>query len=295
MSSLVVPTVPTISHPVGTEKDEQYQWCPDRPDCPDQLAQDGVKIKGSLGGLLARLRDDSAIEIERTRHVLSNPPFPFILPPDPSSEVGTVGTVGTINNINDLTCPDLGWDGRDSRDTPDWGGEAADDGVADLRWMGLSQEVVVSGLLAASRIRPAARACGDADPWAAGIAELQRMLPLDGFSPDQWMLVQRGCAALLEGWGAEMRRLGWNTADAFGVHPEVPGTAVCCYGLGVLLNGGSVVEMTKAGAKVRCRSGAHQSFTRLAGTGAVPIWTAGKHPLPSSGSGEPAWATPDDD
>jgi len=115
----------------------------------------------------------------------------------------------------------------------------------------------------------------DADPWAEGVAQLQSMPPLPGFEAGRWRLVLLDCRALLELWGSEMRRLGWKTEDGFGINPRAPGASVNCYGLGVLLKGGKVVEMTATGAKVQCMSGVHQSFVRPRGSGAVPIWTVG--------------------
>lgn len=114
-----------------------------------------------------------------------------------------------------------------------------------------------------------------AEPWAEGIAHLQNMPPLPGFEAGRWRLVLLDCTALLELWGSEMRRLGWKTEDGFGINPRAPGASVNCYGLGVLLKGGKVVEMTATGAKVQCLSGVHQSFVKPRGLGAVPIWTAG--------------------
>ncbi len=90
------------------------------------------------------------------------------------------------------------------------------------------QAQMVAGLLAASRIRPTAKINAEppeliltaktADPWNDGIAKLQRMWALDGFTADRWELVQAGCAALLSDWGDEMRRLGWSTPIA----PAIP-------------------------------------------------------------------------
>ncbi len=71
-----------------------------------------------------------------------------------------------------------------------------------------------------------------------------------------------------------MRALGWSTVDAFGAHPTAPAVAVRSYGLGLLLNGGRVVEMTGTGAGIELRNGVRQTFMRGSGTGAVPVWDA---------------------
>jgi hypothetical protein len=114
-----------------------------------------------------------------------------------------------------------------------------------------------------------------AGPWVAGVARLQSMPPLAGFSFHRWGRVCLDCAELVERWGAEMQQLGWSVEDAFGIHPKVPGTAVQCYGLGVLLNGGKLVELTAAGATIERPNGVRHKFIRPPVQSAVPIWTAG--------------------
>ncbi len=93
-------------------------------------------------------------------------------------------------------------------------------------------------------------------------------------TPDRWALLCSDCSSLLERHGGDMRALGWSTADAFGAHPTAPAAAVCCYGLGLLLNGGREVEMTGMGATIELRNAVRQTFLRGSGTGAAPIWDA---------------------
>lgn len=109
--------------------------------------------------------------------------------------------------------------------------------------------------------------------WNAGVAHLQRMLSPNGFPMDRWATICADCARLLEQHGADLRRLGWSTVDAFGVHPEAPVVAVRCYGLGLLLNGGKVFDLTEQRAGIKLPSGAQLTFSRAPRTGAVPIWT----------------------
>jgi hypothetical protein len=99
------------------------------------------------------------------------------------------------------------------------------------------------------------------------------MPPLEGFAPQRWQRLCLDCAALLDGWGTEMRRLGWGVEDAFGIHPTAPGVGVHCSGLGVLLNGATVTTMTETGATITRPNGVRQSFTRKPMPGAVPVWT----------------------
>lgn len=143
----------------------------------------------------------------------------------------------------------------------------------------IPHDVMAAGLLAASRIRPRVvvdkpRSAADeiADPWAAGVKRLQRMLAPLGFALDRWTMICSDCVRLLEHHGQDMRRLGWSTVDAFGVHPTAPAVAVRCYGLGLLLKGAKVIELTGTGAEIEMPSGARQTFTRTSGTGAVPTW-----------------------
>jgi len=108
--------------------------------------------------------------------------------------------------------------------------------------------------------------------WAAGIAKLQEMLPLKGFALDRWTMICMDCARLLEQHGDDMRALGWSTVDAFGAHPTAPAVAVRSYGLGLLLNGGRVVEMTGTDAGIELRNGVRQTFMRVPSGSAVPVW-----------------------
>ncbi len=113
------------------------------------------------------------------------------------------------------------------------------------------------------------------DTWAAGVKHLPRMLAPKGFALDRWALIYMDCARLLERHGADLLRLSWSAVDAFGAHPYAPSAAVRCYGLGLLMNGGEVVDLTERGATIDLANGARQVFLRVAGTGAVPLWAVG--------------------
>ena len=145
----------------------------------------------------------------------------------------------------------------------------------------IPHDMMLAGLRAAALIRPALvpnaprAAEGNPDPWADGVAQLRRMMPLDGFSVAQWHQIATDAAALLTAWGNEMHQLGWSAADAFGIHPDVLGRAVRGWGLALLLDGGRVVDVTAAGATIKRLNGVQQSFTRRSGNGAVPVWEIG--------------------
>ena len=218
-------------------------------------------------------------------------------------EVGTVGTVGTTKENNDLV-PNLWSEQRSERSEqgvaapqsaaalPSPAADelqevprgAGDDDVEDwgLVPQSIPQAVMVAGLLAASRIRPRAEPLPPVDDegaaWALGVAQLQRMPPLPGFGAVRWASVVGDCARLLARNGPDLRCLGWGVEDAFGVHPDAPGDAVHCYGLGLLLNGGNVVDLTEQAAAIELPNGVRQTFRRSVRTGAVPVWTVRRAP-----------------
>lgn len=231
--------------------------------------------------------------------------------PTTPESVGAHLAAPEATNFNDFswecptspTCPTQFAGVGDENSRPEEWGQATPDEIEDAEptpstfvWPNetIPHDVMVGGLLAASRMRSKlviekppseilwvatgttyfAASSAVMDPWASGVAHLQQMEALTGFSPVQWESVQRGCLSLLSGWGADMRQLGWTTEDAFGVHPDAPGGAVQCYGLGVLLGDSRVIEMTDKMARIELHDGARQSFTRRLAAGAVPVWTA---------------------
>lgn len=111
-----------------------------------------------------------------------------------------------------------------------------------------------------------------ADAWSSGIARIQRMLAPAGFALDRWAQIATDCAALIERHGGDLRRLGWSTAEVFGAHPDAPAVAVRCYGLGLLIGGGEVVELTAEHARIARPSGAALTYRRASNPGAVPVW-----------------------
>ena len=111
-----------------------------------------------------------------------------------------------------------------------------------------------------------------ADAWLSGIARVQRMFPPAGFAMDRWAQIGTDCAVLIHRHGGDLRRLGWSAVELFGAHPDAPAVAVRCYGLGLLISGGEVVELTAERARIKRPSGAVLTCQRAAGPGAVPIW-----------------------
>ncbi len=309
-----VPTVPTPIEPVGTGQGIDKKHCSDRSDCSDRTGGVKGQKRKSLSGLVSRLRQSRGQSSTfETRHVHTPASEPITSPIPPSLEVETVGTVGTANELGVFEGVEWSeqWSERSEQPPPvmeaDWKALEAfrhrEDGSPDawgpaeaercqglpplgsdenpIAWgvpQSIPHDVMVAGLLAASRIRaPAApviksHGAKNADPWAAGVADLQRMTPLDGFTSMQWTQTGIDAAELLRTYGTDMHRLGWDAADAFGLHPDVLGRAVRAWGLALLLDGGRVVEITAAGATIERPNGVRQSFTRRSGNGAVPAW-----------------------
>jgi hypothetical protein len=89
MSPTPVPTVPTSKNWSGQQNPQQYQSCPDRPDCPDRKEQ-GLGKKGvSLSALAARWRadldHDAAEEAAMAEHYAA-PAGPALPERDPLAE-----------------------------------------------------------------------------------------------------------------------------------------------------------------------------------------------------------------
>lgn len=108
--------------------------------------------------------------------------------------------------------------------------------------------------------------------WREGVGRVQAMPPPAGFPVERWRQVQQDAARLLAEHGAEMHGLGWTATDLFGVHPAVPGVAISCVGLAVVLGGARVVEVTPDYATFVRPSGARLTYQRRPASEAVPLW-----------------------
>lgn len=108
--------------------------------------------------------------------------------------------------------------------------------------------------------------------WRTGVSRVQAMPPPIGFPPERWRQVQQDTARLLDEHGGELHGLGWSATDLFGVHPAVPGVAVCCAGLAVVLGGARVVEATPEQAVFVRPNGARLTYRRAPSSEAVPLW-----------------------
>ncbi len=108
-------------------------------------------------------------------------------------------------------------------------------------------------------------------PWHDGAAVMRRMPALAGWTGSRWQQACLDATRLLDAHGAELLTLGWSVTDVFGLHPQAPGS-VDCFGLALLLDGGTVAELTGDGAVILRPSGAQLTMRRGSRRAAVPAW-----------------------
>ncbi len=110
-------------------------------------------------------------------------------------------------------------------------------------------------------------------PWHDGVAVMRRMPAPAGWTGSRWQQACLDATRLLDayGAGAELLTLGWSVTDVFGLHPQAPGS-VDCFGLALLLDGGTVAELTGDGAVILRPSGAQLTMRRGSRRAAVPAW-----------------------
>jgi len=116
------------------------------------------------------------------------------------------------------------------------------------------------------------------DAWIKGVSQLAAKNPPPGFSVQRWTRACQDATGLLYMHGAELLALGWTATDAFGLHATAPGPAVDCYGLAMLMDGGTVTELTAEGARIVRPSGAELRMRRGAGRPSVPAWELDQGP-----------------
>ncbi len=98
-------------------------------------------------------------------------------------------------------------------------------------------------------------------PWHDGVAVMRRMPAPAGWTGSRWQQACLDATGLLDTHGAELLGLGWSAADVFGLYPQAPGS-VDCFGLALLLDGGTVAELTGDGATILRSSGARLTMRR---------------------------------
>lgn len=81
--------------------------------------------------------------------------------------------------------------------------------------------------------------------WRAGMARLSpHQRPCPGYRAGEWIDVHENALAFLDTFSEEAERLGWTTAELFGVHPSLGTTRVDHCGALVLSVGGRVRLLT---------------------------------------------------
>jgi hypothetical protein len=108
-------------------------------------------------------------------------------------------------------------------------------------------------------------------PWHDGVAVMRTMPAPAGRTGSRWQQACLDATLLLDTHGAELLALGWSAADVFGLYPQAPG-AVDVFGLALLLDGGTVAELTGDGATILRPSGARLTIRRGSRRPAAPVW-----------------------
>ncbi len=110
-------------------------------------------------------------------------------------------------------------------------------------------------------------------PWHDGAAVMRRMPALAGWTGSRWQQACLDATRLLDayGAGAELLTLGWSVTDVFGLHPQAPGS-VDCFGLALLLDGGTVTELMGNGIVILRPPLARLTMRRGSRRPAVPAW-----------------------
>lgn len=110
------------------------------------------------------------------------------------------------------------------------------------------------------------------EPWASGFARLAAMRPPSGIARARWLRMLDDAGAFLDAWGGEAVRLGWTTADVFGVNRHAPVTRTDGHGLVWVLDGRPVIAVSAMAATIRTPSGRALAYRRQPAEDVVPLW-----------------------
>ncbi len=105
---------------------------------------------------------------------------------------------------------------------------------------------------------------GVPEEWVQGVCDLMVMPPHPDWKEDDWRTLQDDALRFIREWAGQARRLGWESADLFGVHPTMPTVRFDCMGLVPLLQGRAVSALTKDSAAIKTASGRSLTFRRRA-------------------------------
>ena len=115
--------------------------------------------------------------------------------------------------------------------------------------------------------------------WAAGYARMVSM-PTPAGVPDRHRTeLVAATGRFLEEWAGKAAALSWDTEAIFGCHRSKPYVRLECQGLGWLLVGREITALTADTATLRTKSGAIQTYRRLApgkgGAEETLVWKLG--------------------
>ncbi len=103
------------------------------------------------------------------------------------------------------------------------------------------------------------------------------MPPHPDWKESDWYTLQEDALRFIREWAGQARRLGWEVADLFGVHPTKPTVRYDCMGLVPLLRGCTVLALTEDSAAIRTASGGSLTFRNRAAPPSVRclVWELG--------------------
>ena len=98
--------------------------------------------------------------------------------------------------------------------------------------------------------------------WTAGVERLLTLPSPDGVASERWRTLLDDAVRFTETWGAQAAKLGWETADVFGVNRTKLFVRLDAAGLVRLLDGRPVAALTESEAAIQCRGGNRLTFRR---------------------------------
>jgi hypothetical protein len=106
-----------------------------------------------------------------------------------------------------------------------------------------------------------------------GLAALDKMAPLAGFSADRWTTMVKAMWRFGNQHAMDALQLGWTVTDLFGLNPYAPATRVDGRGIATMLSEGErVVKISSDAIVIEKPSGAHLTFRPNNGAPSVPAW-----------------------
>lgn len=99
--------------------------------------------------------------------------------------------------------------------------------------------------------------------WAEALARLDPARPPCDVLPHRWLQFIDDCGRFLDGgWADRAASVGWGPLELFGCDRERPFARIDHAGLLLLLNGGSLLALTRDTAVIETPTGARQTYHR---------------------------------